>query len=298
MFNSPYQTSGFQSHLFDKTGKGIRKLEIEGELIKLTPGGNIVAVPPGVVEFPPFHMFLTKDQIPHLEADVVIDGRGFLTAEGKPSKLDTYNFYVMTSQMIVQWMKGEKSDLLSAGGDFLTKMYGQWIRNSLSHRIGLDFNQTYRVQAAAVVFYIQQHIPLTTNSNGNDVDRIVVRASRALPTTDPISLMAVFSDNVPPLTTLVDVLQWMQELIGSVRGTGLSVALARTALGRAWTMGYRDVSNAAIEYPPIFASMVYHSLKSSGFVRTELGDMLKRSARGNDAANFIKSIDRYLADNR
>lgn len=296
MFDSPYQTSGFSSHLFDKTGRGIRKLEIEGELIKLTPAGNIVAVPPGVVDFPPFYMFLTKDQIPHLEADVVIDGRGLLTSEGKPSKLDAYNFYLKTAELIVRWMKDDRSDLLSVGGDFLTKMYGQWLRNAISSRLGLDFNQTYRVQAAATVFYIQQHIPLTTNSNGRDVDRVVVRASRALPSTDPLSLMSVFSDNVPPLNTLVEMLQWTQELIDSVRASGLSVALARTALGRAWPVAYRDISNAAIEYPPVFASMVYHSLKSSGFVRTELGDMLKRSARGNDGTNFIKNVDRYLSE--
>lgn len=298
MFNSPYQTSGFTNHTFDKTGRSIRKLEIDGTLIKMTPSGNIVAVPPGVTEFPPFSMFLTKDQIPHLEADVVIDGRGFLNADGHPTKKEVYEFYLTTALLIVKWMDGGKSDLLSAGGDFLTKIYSQWVRNSISPRLGLDFNQTYRIQAVAAVYFIQQSVPITNNSNGSTVDRVVTRASRALPTTDPVSLLDTFNDVIPPLNSLEDALAWMREMVDTTRAVGLNSAMARTALGRAWTMAYRDISNAAIEYPPIFASMVYHSLKGAGFVRTDLGEMLKRTVRGNDGSNFVKTIDRYISDIR
>lgn len=294
MYITPYQTSAFGKFVFDKTGSVVRRLEIDEQLIKLDPSGKILAIPRSVVDIPPFTMWLTKEEIPGLKTNVVVDGRPFLKEDGTSAKADVSNFYILGGGLISNWMENGSSDIRAVGGDFLIKLYAQWMRNGLTQRLGLDFSQTYLVQAVMTIFYLQLHTPLTTNSSGQEVDRILNRAARTLPSTDPMTLLDRLGGELVPLNTLEEALAWCREISESPRMEGLTLALARTVVGRAWPIQYREVSNAAVEYPPLFAAMVYHSLKSRGFIRTELGDMIKKSVRPQDATNFTNSMDRLL----
>lgn len=229
-----------------------------------------------------------------MDAAVVFDGRSFLKEDGTPAKMDTYNFFKDASILIREWVRRGPGDLKDTGGDFLVKVFSQWMRNCLTGRLGLDISQVYLVQAVMAIYYLQLHTPLTNNSSGQDVDRIVNRAARVLPMTDPVTLLDRLGGHIEPLASLEDAINWIRQLSDTPRMEGLTIALARTAVLRAWPYTYKEVTSAAVEYPPIFAAMIYHTLKSSGFVRTDLGELIKKTVRGNEAISFLKSMERYL----
>lgn len=294
MYQSPFQTSAFNKYTFRKIGPDLRRLEIQEELLNIDARNNISAIPRNIKEIPPLPLWITRLEVPDLKANVIIDARSYLKADGTPAKQDVADFYMLGARLINGWINDGATDLKDAGGDFLVKLYGQWMRNSLTGRLGLDLEQVYLVQAVMVIFYLQMHEPITSNSNGRDVDRLLNRAARALPATDPIMLLEKLGDEVRPLETLEDALAWCRELGESPRMESLTLALARTVIGRIWPAQYLAVSNASAEYPPVFAAMVYHTFKSRNFIRTELSDLLKKTVRANEADNFIRSIDRLL----
>lgn len=294
MINSPYQTTAFGKHVFDKTASLVRRLEIDGKLVKVTGDGSVMSIPKQSTEVPPFGLWLTREEVPTMNASVVFDGRAFLKEDGTPAKADTYAFFKDAGILIRNWVRHGSGDLKDTGGDFLVKVFSQWMRNGLTARLGVDIGQVYLVQAVMAIYYLQLHTPLTSNSSGQDVDRILNRAARVLPATDPITLLDRLGGHIEPLATLEDAIDWIRKLSDSPRMEGLTMALARTTVARAWPYTYKEVSSAAVEYPPIFAAMVYHTLKNSGFIRTELGDLIKKSVRGNESLTFIKSMERYL----
>lgn len=295
MYLTPLQTSAFNKYTFKKTASDLRTLEIDDSLFTIDSRHQIVGIPRSAKDVPPLPLWLTKLEAPNLNANIVIDTRSYIKEDNTPAKQDVADFYLLGAKLINIWMGGGQGDIKDAGGDFLVKVYGQWTRNALTQRIGLDIDQVYLVQAVMVIFYLQQHEPITNNSSGSQIDRLLNRAARALPSTDPSILSERLNDIIKPLETLEDALNWIRELAETPRMESLTLALARTVIGRVWPMQYLAVSNAAVEYPPVFAAMVYHTLKSRNFIRSELGDLLKKTVRANEADNFVRSMDRLLS---
>lgn len=293
MFISPYQTTSFKQHRFNKIGTTIKQLEIMDELIPLDSGINIKAIPSSIKDLAPFSLWVTNNEVQNLSSDIVVDGRPFLNGSGNVSNQSLHDFYVDTGILIKKWMDGGQYDVLSAGGDLAVKIYSQMFRNLLSARLNLDFNQTYLIQAVGAIFFIQLCTPITSNSNGTEYDRVITRAARALPMTDFLSLQERVGD-VPPLNDLEDAVNWIKEIIKSPRIEALNMAHVRQSTLNLWTSQYKELSACAIEYPPLFISMMYHSIKSQGFVRSNLGELIKKSVRPNDSQSFIRSMDTYL----
>lgn len=293
MFISPYQTSAFKQHRFNKTGTAIRQLEILEELVPLESSIDIKAIPPSVKDLAPFSLWITNNEVQNLSSDVVVDGRPFLNGSGNVSNQSLYGLYTDTGILIKKWMDGGQYDILSTGGDLAVKVYSQIFRNLLSARLNLDFNQTYLIQAVGAIFYIQLHTPITSNSNGTEYDRVISRAARALPMTDAQSLQERVGD-VPPLNTIEDAVNWIKEIVQGPRIETLTMAHVRQSTLSLWMSQYSEMSACAIEYPPLFLAMMYHSIKSHGFVRSNLGEFIKKSVRPNDSQAFIRSMDTYL----
>lgn len=289
MINTPYASNSFQHHRFDKTGREIRLLEIDQRLVRMDDG--VYAVPYGVTSFPPFNLFLTKEQVPSLETDIVVDGRLFLKADNTPARRDIYEFYLMVATLMKDWMAGNRKDLLHTT-DLLMRFYSQWFRNTVSGRMGLDLSQTLVIQAVGVVFFIKQF-----DQDISD-DLLLKRAVRVIPGVDMYGLLDLLGGSIRDIKTLSDVMEWIREIFDSPRTSSLTNAYATIAFSRTWGPAFKEMSLAAVEYPPIFAAMCYHSIRSSGFLRTDLGQWLKKSIRPNDTTEYVRSIDMLLRRNK
>lgn len=281
MFNTPYQTSSFKNHTFDRTGSVIRMLEIDDRLVRLDNG--IYAIPYGEASIPPFSLPITKQEVPNLNADVVVDGRTFLKSDNTPAREDTKDFYLNTSILTRDWMNGNRKDLLQTTTK-LHKFYTDWFRNTISGRLGLDMSQTFKIQAIGAIYFLK-----LIDENYSD-EILARRASRVLPAMDYITLLDTFEGEFPQVRDLNDVMEWIRQALDSPRANALTLPYAQLAVAMTWGPAFKEISLAAVEYPPIFASMCYQSLRNSAFLRSNLGQYLKKSVRPNETLEFIKEM--------
>lgn len=296
MFTTPFQTTPCARFVLDKIAAGIRRLEIDRRLI--APEGmpsGILAVPPGVIEFQPFHQPLTRHEIPSLEAEVVIDGRSLLRADQTPAKLDAWGHAVLTAVLTKAWMSDPAfhRDLLNAG-DIAGKVFVAWVSGAIGLRLGLDFGQIALVRACSAIYYIQLFGPLTEHSSPSDTDRLLVRACRYLPGVDAHTLSTAVG-TIPPLNNITDFVAWIKQVLNSPRSEQLTVALLYIALGFSFGPAYRESVAVALEYPPVFSALVYTAMKERSYSKTGLGTVIERlGQRGNDR-DFPRNIDHLIS---
>lgn len=293
MFETPYQTTPCRRFLLDKAAVGVRKLEINGELLT-SPGMNagVKIVPPGKGDFPPFAQPLTKTQIPTLESDVVLDGRQLLRADGQAVKLDTLNHAILTANLTALWITGGlafRKDMLNLG-DFPAKVFGQWLSQALTLRLSLDLGQAAMLRAVTVVYYIQLFQPLPENATDDDRDKILVRAVRSIPGVDYDTLLSVLGP-IPRMNELADYVAFVKKVIDSPRTEQLDVSLIYTALGYSWGPQYREAVAVALEYPPVFFALVTTTCKQRSYSKTGLGKIIERVVKRDDDREFVKNVN-------
>lgn len=299
MFETPYQTTPCSRFALEKTTSGIRKLEINEQLVapETTPAG-ILFVPPGVIDFPPFLQPMTKKEIPTLTADIVLDGRSLLRSDGSRNKLDAFGHAVLTAQLTRMWIDEQtdyKRDLLNVS-DFPAKVFINWISSAVSLRLGLDFGQVAILRSLTAIYYIQLFGALTNPEDLQEVDRILTRAARYLPGVDSGTLQRVAGE-IPTLNTIADFIAWVHRVIDSPRIEQLTVAVLYTGLGFSWGPAYREAVAVALEYPPIFLALVYSSTIERSYSTTGLGKTIQRTAQRNADKDYVKNL-KHLIDHK
>lgn len=298
MFDTPYQTTSMSKTGFSGPAlERLRSMEINGDLLDVKSRFNIKAIQPNAVakDVLPFSLPLTKAQIRTMECDVIFDGRAFLRQTGEPLKQDAWDHQVRMCELIAWWMKTpsyERKELLS-GGKYLTMAYVRWVTGLLTRSLSLMEDQSYLLSALVAIFFIQLHEPDGAELEAHDQDRILARASRVIPAMDATTLHGRIGD-IPKLSNLNDFVEWSTKVINSPRYSKVTVGLILNLSGYAWGPSFTDSSKAALEYPPIFAAMVYTTLLERSFGKTNMGTLLHKIIRSNEDKDFIKSINYIL----
>lgn len=296
MFETPYQTPPCRNFDMAKTISTIRKLEINEELIPAEGSlRGVMLVPPGVVDMLPFAQPLTKLEAPTLNANAVIDGRSLLRLDGKPSKEDTYKHAIMAADLTVMWYQDGLSfrkDMLNLG-EFPAKVYISWMGTSVAQKLLLDFGQSSLFRALVAVYYIQLFNPLPKEPSVDDLDKLIVRASRYVPGVDSMTLAGILGD-IPRLDNLKDFVDWAKKRIDSPRMDNLSVSFVYTALGFSFGAQYQEAAAIACEYPPTFMALLYKTVAEHSYTRTTLGKVVERTvSKGNDK-DFLKDMNHLI----
>lgn len=296
MFDTPYQTTPCLRFDLSKTISAVREMEIREELLPVT-GSNygIKVVPPGVKVPLPFWLPITQREIKTLEAPAVFDGRTLLRQDGRPIKEDAYNLTVMMAELTIMWYQGSetvKRDLLNIG-DFPIKMFTAWVGNTLANRMTLDLSQATLLKAALAIYYVQLFSPLTESSSQEDIDKVLVRASRALSSVDPLTLAEAVG-TVPPLPNIRSFVDWAIKLIDSPRMETFNVSIMYTALGTTFGPQYREAVAVALEYPPLWLAILFSACNDRNARTTSLGDLVKRLAQKDADKEFLKSMNQLL----
>jgi len=293
MFETPYQTTPCKRFSLEKAATGVRKLEINDELLQ-PPGAHtgVKIIPPGLGDFPPFQQPITKSEIPTLEASVVLDGRQLLRADGRAVKEDVLNHAVLSANLTSMWIDGGaamRKDMLNLG-EFPAKVFGSWLGQALALRLSLDLGQSAMLRAVTSIYYIQLFDPLPENATDDDRDKILIRAVRSTPGVDYDTLLGILG-TIPVLSDINDYVAYVKKVIDSPRTEQLNISLIYTALGHSWGPQYREAVAVALEYPPIFLSLVYTTCKQRSYTKTGLGKIIERVVYRDNDREFVKNVN-------
>jgi len=295
MFETPYQTTPGSRTVLERTSAGVRRLEINENLVSMpNQPSDILLVPPGVVDFPPFQQPLTRLEIKTLEASVVLDGRSMLRADKTPvTPNDYYNHQMRYARLTKYWYEGgeaAKRDILNLG-DFPIRCFVSWVSANLGVRLGLDFGQVSILRALLAIYYIQLHG--VADAGGADRDRILTRAARALPGVDPQTLLTLVGD-IPPLHSIAELINWIKKVLDSPRTEDLTTNLFWVVLYFSFPPAFREQVAVACEYPPAFIALVYSAVSERSYTKTGLGKNIERIISRQADKELIKGVNHLL----
>lgn len=296
MFETPLETSPCSRYDLTRTFSGIKRLEIDGELVVGAP--TVRLVPPGIDSFPPFMQPITKRNYPSLNAGVVLDGRSLLRVDRTPVKMDEYAHAIRYAQLVELWYtqgRSMHSDMVALG-DFPAKIFVSWLSGAVS-RLGLDFGQLLQFRILAAVYYYQLFDPITEHSDQSDIERLLVRIKRITPAIELDAIEALVG-KIPTLNTIIDFVKWVVELMDTPRLHQLNVNFIYQALGFSFSPRHRETVAVALEYPPAFFAMVATACLERSYQKSGLGMIIEtqlktRSMTGKDK-EFIKNLTHLM----
>lgn len=297
MFNTPYQTTPCSRFPLDKTAAGIRKLEINEQLVH--PEGSppgVMFIPAGAGDFPPFLQPMTRNEVPNMQAEIVIDGRSLLKADGKPSRTDLFKHHCLTADLVKNWYglgDSFKKDLLNVS-EFPGKVFISWVSSAITVRLGLDFGQVSVLRILCAIYYLQLFKPLSDHPTHDELDRLLVRASRLIPGSSPTVLADMFP-KIPSLNNIQDFVDWVKVALDTPRTESMTVPLLYVSLGYSWGPAFRESVAVALEYPPVFFALVYTSIQERSYVKTGLGQVVERTAYRGSERDYVKNLNHLLA---
>ena len=296
MFETPYQTTPCTRFDMGEIVAGVRKLEIEGKLLATDKPGIFVVPPSKVSAFHAFQQPLTKIQGPTFDADVIIDGRSLLRADGRPEKLDVYNHHVLVARLTQMWYQGDRSvkrDFLQTS-DFLPTVFISWLGGAVGNKLLLDATQVQIFRMIVAVYYIQLHTPLTESSTAEDKLRLYTRAAKYLPKHITVMMLENLLGDPVPLNNIADFVLWAKQVIQSPRMDQLTPGYMYPFLNYSWGTAAREAVAVSLEYPPTFMALVYTTCLARSYTRTALGAVIDRVISMDSDRKYVKNVNHLI----
>lgn len=226
----------------------------------------------------------------------VVDVRGFtrVTREGHvevTSQLD-YDLAVLRAHLQKMWAQEAASQILGFG-NIQVQIFSRWMTEGLMYAYNIDQDTQTKVTMIAGVFFLCQFEKI--DSEGVIPKEFIHRWSIIIGKAISMNVGAVYDliADLPPMNTLSDFITVTKEHTGSISLEEMTIKAVFEVLGKSW-FGYQAVQlvTAAIEYPPIFAALIYTAIQERGYRNARLSTTVKRyDSRGTLGTEFVKSLN-------
>lgn len=222
---------------------------------------------------------------------VLCDGTGIRDLEA-----DLRYLNVLTTAM---WEDPSIHERFSSVRKFATRAYVNWVGRALMNRFNINFqDKAYMDAVLAIYYYCACGIPKEYFGAGeyNAIRQIseatnlpaqrivdVVKACEL----DTSEVPFVFSEAIECIRNI------SPDLNTKITTTAVFGVLARSWYGEGGTF----YCNLAVEYPPMFMTLLYFALVSTDFKRTQLATVVKEFAVGRNVQMgdmYVKQFNAYI----
>ena len=187
----------------------------------------------------------------------------------------------------------------SAIRKFAAKAYITWFGRSLMNRYNLNWSDKIEVDIlAAIYYYSADGVPSDHFGPDNFTAMRQIAEIVNVPTSRVADVIAdrSFGDTNSTFTfkDLIDCIgEVSTDLKSKVSVTSVTAVLANSWYGE----GGKFYCNLAVEYPPMFMTLLYFALVSTDFKRTNLANLVKEFAVGrqvNQGEMYVKQLNTYV----
>lgn len=314
MFKSPYNTTTARwTPGLDGIQKELRLAKIER---RLTPASTAIPVSdplgaapsssdrlwyvvsglPGVERIPPFmHPIMFTDTLGRenmavdLRAAVGLDptGRG-LVIRNRNGQLDAEQL-IVRMKTIWHWQSQVRGP-----ADFLNmspvpmRIFSRWLTESVSRRIGLDYDAVPRYLVYASWYYVCQFFE---ESQMSDDFRMIAINKISTQGKLPRNIVAFMLMDAPFIKDITEFVEHSQTVVGADQLSLVDVKTLITLAGSAWFgQNAKEAGGVALEYPPMFLSMLYGSLGNRAYRNTAIGNIADRKEYKQDGLIFTRAF--------
>ena len=189
------------------------------------------------------------------------------------------------------WVNDGSNDILHLGA-FQIQVFAKWVSEVITRRYGLDAEQQLQVQVISAFYYIC----LFTDSENVDLRRFIAIITRATKTNTTFILDTLRDvDYIPNVEGL---LATIREQLVTERLDGLELDVFITMLAGSWFgPNHGILVGTALEYPPLWCTLVYLSLTESVNRATGIGKVALRFERDPTSREFLGALNLLLMNN-
>lgn len=197
--------------------------------------------------------------------------------------------YIMAVQKLVLtglWMGGNTSGLYSF--KLPHAVFSNWLSETISRKFGLDPGTQVKLKALAYVYYAKL---FSDEWDVDDQSKLLIRSKDEFFIQEAIS--EILNSEIP-LNNIDDFAQACFKFTGNIRLEGLDYNVLSNIVSNSWFgLNARENVLLALQYPPVWVSMVYASLKSKTFKKSYIATLVEKSNKRGSGDEFIKGLSEY-----
>jgi hypothetical protein len=301
MITSPWNSTVLRQH---RTGEIISELAVAKAMGGLVADGPaVVLVTPAVEKIDAFVLPITSEEYGSRKLNengvVFADGRSFMRKEQRSAtgfivaNQTQADFVVRMGELTALWVKDRsvRDDFLRVG-DLAPQVYIAWVAGLITGKLGVDEVAQREVQIITGLFYIHQFYgadeALSTYGKGTAC-ALLQRWTR-----HPIAIIQNVVETSPYMALLEDFVSVLRAHFSSnTRITQVNVGFITMSLGRSWFgWGKEAICGVALEYPPVFLSLIESAANAKVWRKTSLGSLVQKiGLNETNLSGFVKSME-------
>lgn len=177
---------------------------------------------------------------------------------------------------------------------YMMKVWTMWISGQLIQRLNIEFGFQPNVTVITALYFWFLNQPNPNEIDLSDVPT-QIQLSKVISNAVNINSTTVIEliKDVKPFWDLDGFCEALKNM-GSTRFNNITPAFFFSAFQYSWYgAGAIQIVGVALEYPPVFASMMYNAATNDGYSKTLIGKTMKATSR-NDGDLFVKTMNKLL----
>lgn len=211
------------------------------------------------------------------------------------TSIEKYESLLERMLLQIAWDERGPARLLGLG-ILPIRMYAMWVTSSIAKRTGIDADTQMMISVLAAYFYYCLHL----DSNEEKLDRIemanVAGLIRQATGADLMSISTVLSE-LPTLRNLDGFIEAVKQKSQSARLASLNAEGLYILIANGSSSHDPRITNAiALEHPPTFVGILSTMLRFKGAMRSQIGELLKPIATGQEARTFKSALAGIISE--
>lgn len=299
MITSPWNTTVLRQHKLESYLSELSIAMMDGHLHHA--GGRCTYVSASSTKVPPFVMPITSKEygtrkVTHVKGGVVIDARSFSREDRVnggtiiANQMQAELFFRM-GDLTSLWVEDPTSHIeFLRVGDLAANVYTRWIGQAIVSKLGLDMEAARDINILAATFYAHKFYSAEEALSEDGVGKISHMINRW--TRFPLANIEAIVPTLPYMSHIEDFIQAIHSTFEhNARIKQINAGFLIMSLGNSWFgYGAREISAVAIEYPPVFLSLVEAACNTKVWKRTYLGQLVDRLNVSRAADTFLKGM--------
>lgn len=231
----------------------------------------------------------------------VVDVRPFtritnpVNMEFDVTSIEKYESLLERMLLQITWQERGPSRLLGLG-ILPIRMYSMWVTSSIAKRTGIDADTQMMISVLSAYFYYCLHL----DTEEDRLDRIemanVSGLIRHATGADLMSISTILSE-LPTLRNLDGFIEAIKMKSQSARIASLNAEGLYVLIANGSSSHDPRVTNAiALEHPPTFVGILSTMLRFKGAMRSQIGELLKPIATGQEARAFKSALAGIISE--
>lgn len=292
ILNSAYATTAATGYVTTKLEQALEQAFYHGATQEMREGVHMIreGLNGGVAGVPAFNFpFVCKLK----DGDVAFfDARTFvgMSADYRIRVRDEVELQARTiqAQLALDWHHGYQARLRDMSPLGLM-VYAHWMGEAIGKRFALDARQQLQVSVFAGVFYLNSFWD-KTEADGEDIAYLGSALTRicGYKHSDVVDIV----ESHPIIRDLAEFCEVVKNYTQSVRLEDFNPATLHGVVSGSWfsSNGGRELISVAIEYPPVWLTLLFQAICNRSFKKAGLTEIVMRSTYRKYHENFVRAM--------